>query len=41
VLALTRDLVAQSGCSLLMVTHSIRLAATLDRHAHLSAGLIA
>jgi putative ABC transport system ATP-binding protein len=41
VLALTRDLVAQTGCSFLMVTHSIRLAATLDRHVHLSAGLIA
>jgi putative ABC transport system ATP-binding protein len=41
VLALTRDLVAQTGCGLLMVTHSIRLAATLDRHINLSAGLIA
>jgi putative ABC transport system ATP-binding protein len=41
VLALTRDLVAQTGCSLLMVTHSLRLAATLDRHINLSAGLIA
>jgi len=41
VLALTRDLVARTGCGLLMVTHSIRLAATLDRHIHLSAGLIA
>jgi putative ABC transport system ATP-binding protein len=41
VLALTRDLVAQTGCSLLMVTHSARLAATLDRQIHLSAGLIA
>jgi putative ABC transport system ATP-binding protein len=41
VLALTRDLVAQTGCSLLMVTHSIRLAATLDRHVNLSSGLIA
>ena len=41
VLALTRDLIAQTGCSLLMVTHSIRLAATLDRHIHLSAGRIA
>jgi putative ABC transport system ATP-binding protein len=41
VLALTRDLVAQTGCSLLMVTHSMRLAATLDRHIHLSAGSIA
>ena len=40
VLALTRDLVAQTGCSLLMVTHSTRLAATLDRHIHLSAGMI-
>jgi putative ABC transport system ATP-binding protein len=41
VLALTRDLVAQTGCGLLMVTHSARLAATLDRHVNLSAGLIA
>jgi putative ABC transport system ATP-binding protein len=41
VLALTRDLVAQTGRGLLMVTHSTRLAATLDRHIHLSAGLIA
>jgi putative ABC transport system ATP-binding protein len=41
VLALTRDLVARTGCSLLMVTHSLRLAATLDRHVNLSAGLIA
>ena len=40
VLALTRDLVAKSGCSLLMVTHSTRLAATLDRHVNLSAGVI-
>jgi putative ABC transport system ATP-binding protein len=41
VLALTRDLVAQTGCGLLMVTHSLRLAATLDRHINLSTGLIA
>jgi putative ABC transport system ATP-binding protein len=41
VLALTRDLVAETGCGLLMVTHSNRLAATLDRHVNLSAGLIA
>jgi putative ABC transport system ATP-binding protein len=41
VLALTRDLVARTGCGLLMVTHSVRLAATLDRHVNLSAGLIA
>jgi putative ABC transport system ATP-binding protein len=40
VLALTRDLVARTGCALLMVTHSARLAATLDRHINLSAGLI-
>jgi putative ABC transport system ATP-binding protein len=41
VLALTRDLVTQTGCSFLMVTHSARLAATLDRRVNLSAGLIA
>jgi putative ABC transport system ATP-binding protein len=41
VLALTRDLVARTGCGFLMVTHSARLAATLDRQIHLSAGLIA
>jgi putative ABC transport system ATP-binding protein len=41
VLALTRDLVAETGCGFLMVTHSARLAATLDRHVNLSAGLIA
>jgi putative ABC transport system ATP-binding protein len=41
VLALTRDLVARTGCGLLMVTHSTRLAATLDRQIHLGAGLIA
>jgi len=41
VLKLARDLVAQTGCAFLMVTHSARLAATLDRRVHLSAGLIA
>src|SRR6202166_4564147 len=41
VLALTRDLVARTGCAFLMVTHSARLAATLDRQINLSAGLIA
>ncbi len=41
VLSLARDLVAQTGCAFLMVTHSARLAATLDRQVHLSAGLIA
>src|SRR4051794_5324413 len=41
VLALTRDLVARTGCGFLMVTHSARLAATLDRKVHLHAGLVA
>jgi putative ABC transport system ATP-binding protein len=41
VLRLARDLVARTGCGFLMVTHSERLAATLDRHVHLHAGLIA
>ena len=41
VLKLARDLVAQTGCTFLMVTHSARLAATLDRQVHLSAGLLA
>jgi putative ABC transport system ATP-binding protein len=41
VLALTRDLVTRTGCGFLMVTHSTRLAATLDRRINLSAGLIA
>ena len=41
VLALARDLVTRSGCGFLMVTHSARLAATLDRQVNLHAGLIA
>jgi putative ABC transport system ATP-binding protein len=41
VLALARDLVARTGCGFLMVTHSARLAATLDRQVHLHGGLIA
>jgi putative ABC transport system ATP-binding protein len=41
VLALARDLVARTGCGFLMVTHSTRLAATLDRQIHLRAGRIA
>jgi putative ABC transport system ATP-binding protein len=41
VLALARDLVGRTGCGFLMVTHSTRLAATLDRRVHLHAGLIA
>src|SRR6516164_4637375 len=40
VLALARDLVARTGCGFLMVTHSARLAATLDRRVTLHAGLI-
>jgi putative ABC transport system ATP-binding protein len=41
VLALARDLVARTGCGFLLVTHSARLAATLDRQVTLHAGLIA
>jgi putative ABC transport system ATP-binding protein len=41
VLALARDLVARTGCGFLMVTHSVRLAATLDRQINLHAGLVA
>jgi putative ABC transport system ATP-binding protein len=41
VLALSRDLVARTGCGFLMVTHSAHLAATLDRQVNLSAGVIA
>jgi len=40
VLALARDLVSRSGCGFLMVTHSARLAATLDRQGMLHAGRI-
>ncbi|MCR6734975.1 MAG: ABC transporter ATP-binding protein [Afipia sp.] len=40
VLALARDLVARTGCGFLMVTHSERLAATLDRQVRLHAGRI-
>ncbi|MCF2522851.1 ABC transporter ATP-binding protein [Bradyrhizobium sp. G127] len=40
VLSLARDLVARTGCGFLMVTHSERLAATLDRQVHLHAGRI-
>ncbi len=40
VLHLARDLVTRSGCALLMVTHSARLAATLDRQVQLSAGIV-
>ncbi|WP_394568064.1 ABC transporter ATP-binding protein [Bradyrhizobium sp. 31Argb] len=41
VLALARDLVARTGCGFLMVTHSARLAALLDRRVNLHAGVIA
>jgi putative ABC transport system ATP-binding protein len=41
VLQLARDLVTRSACGFLMVTHSARLAATLDRQVILHAGLIA
>jgi putative ABC transport system ATP-binding protein len=40
VLALARELVAATGCGFLMVTHSMRLAATLDRQVTLHAGLV-
>jgi putative ABC transport system ATP-binding protein len=40
VLGLARDLVERTGCGFLMVTHSVRLAATLDRQVQLHAGLI-
>ena len=41
VLALARELVARTGCGFLMVTHSARLAATLDRQINLHAGVVA
>ena len=40
VLALMRDLVASTGCGLLMATHSLKIASELDRHLHLSAGVV-
>jgi putative ABC transport system ATP-binding protein len=41
VLRLARDLVMRTGCGFLMVTHSARLAATLDRQVTLHAGRVA
>ncbi|MBR0695700.1 ABC transporter ATP-binding protein [Bradyrhizobium lablabi] len=41
VLGLARDLVDRTGCGFLMVTHSARLAATLDRQVTLHAGVVA
>jgi putative ABC transport system ATP-binding protein len=38
VVKLMTDLVRRSGCGLLMVTHSMRLAALLDRRVHLTGG---
>lgn len=38
VVRLLRDLVARSGCALLMVTHSLHLAGLLGRRLHLTAG---
>jgi putative ABC transport system ATP-binding protein len=40
VMDLARDLIKRTGCGFLMVTHSARLAATLDRQVRLSAGQI-
>jgi putative ABC transport system ATP-binding protein len=40
VIRLMTDLVSRSGCGLLMVTHSLRLAALLDRRVHLTGGRI-
>ncbi|WP_315763422.1 MULTISPECIES: ABC transporter ATP-binding protein [unclassified Bradyrhizobium] len=40
VMMLTRDLVARTGCGFLMVTHSTRLAAMLDRNVNLHAGRV-
>ncbi|MEL6266029.1 MAG: ABC transporter ATP-binding protein [Pseudomonadota bacterium] len=41
VMALTLELVAETGCAFLMVTHSTRLAARLDRVVHLEGGRLA
>ena len=40
-MTLTHDLVARTGCGFLMVTHSARLAAQLDRQVTLHAGRVA
>ncbi|ROU01218.1 ABC transporter ATP-binding protein [Histidinibacterium lentulum] len=40
VMALMRDLVAETGAALLVVTHSERLAATMGRRLHLERGVI-
>jgi putative ABC transport system ATP-binding protein len=41
VMALTLELVAETGCAFLMATHSARLAARLHRRAYLEAGTLA
>ncbi len=41
VMTLLRELTAETGCALLMVTHSPRLAAMMDRQAHLTSGRLA
>ena len=41
VLDLMLELVAETGAALLMVTHSVRLAARMDRRLHLRSGLLA
>jgi putative ABC transport system ATP-binding protein len=41
VLDLLLELVAETGAALMMVTHSSRLAARLDRRLHLSRGQLA
>ncbi len=40
VFQLMLDLVRHTGCSLLMATHSLRLAEAMDRRLHLSGGLL-
>lgn len=40
VFRLMLDLVGHTGCSLLMATHSMRLAQAMDRRLHLSGGLL-
>ena len=41
VLALLRELIEESGCALLLVTHSARVAEPLDRCLHLQRGCLA
>ena len=41
VLALSLELVAETGCAFLMATHSARLAARLERRVRIEAGALA